>query len=92
MDISTCPLSRMPAAPCMTSTMNYDQYYELFCITYQGGDHPIECVSIGSMAWHLYHDLGSGVNKQVMPRPPPNYRQNDALSNSLERETCHHAR
>ena len=34
-----------------------DQTYELLCITYQGADHHVGCVSIGSKGRHLYNGL-----------------------------------
>ena len=76
MDVSSCPLSRMPPRVSLG-----DHTYEFFCITYQAGDHHVGCVSIGNKGWHLYnglepyHDLGTGVKKQLMPHPPPGYRQ-----------------
>ena len=52
MKVSSCLLSRM-----LPRVSLCDQTYELFCITYQGADHRVGCISIGSKGRHLYDGL-----------------------------------
>ena len=52
MEVSSCLLLRR-----LPRVSLCDQTFELFCITYQGADHHVGCVSIGSQGRRLYNGL-----------------------------------